>query len=70
MGELREIFEQAESRRNSREENNNVVRSPANYVNSANCETVEGETWSHTEETFPQESPSDEKISTEHTLQR
>ncbi|XP_033216511.1 lymphoid-restricted membrane protein-like isoform X2 [Belonocnema kinseyi] len=62
IGEIRE----AEPRRNSREENNNnVVRSPANYVISSNCETIEDETWLHPGENFAEESSHLEKMPNE-----
>lgn len=55
--ELREIFEQAESRRQSREENNNVIRTSVNNLSSMNNSAVitnetaeDGDIWSNTRE--------------------
>lgn len=50
MSELRGIFEQAESRRNSREENNNKLRlSHSNSQNIMNC-VGDSEIWTSTEQ--------------------
>ncbi|XP_043266831.1 uncharacterized protein [Venturia canescens] len=57
IGELREIFEQAESRRNSREENNNVLRLHSSNLNiRADCEqNSEIEVWTNArEESVPE----------------
>ncbi|XP_051159744.1 uncharacterized protein LOC127280640 isoform X4 [Leptopilina boulardi] len=71
IGELREIFEQAESRRNSREENNNnIIRNTTNYLISTSYESAESEIWSHPEEDIPQESPYIESLSLQHIQQR
>ncbi|XP_043473353.1 centromere-associated protein E-like isoform X2 [Leptopilina heterotoma] len=69
IGELREIFEQAESRRNSREENNNFIRN-SSYLISTSCESAESEIWSHKEEDIPQESPPIEDFSLEQIQDR
>ncbi|KAJ8674762.1 hypothetical protein QAD02_010548 [Eretmocerus hayati] len=51
--ELREIFEQAESRRQSREENNNSIRvSTSNLAEVTNEHTEEEEIWSNPREDF------------------
>lgn len=57
IAELREIFEQAESRRQSREENNNSIRTSVNNLSSLsnlaiipNENTEEGDVWSNTRE--------------------
>ncbi|XP_024941204.1 uncharacterized protein LOC107268139 isoform X4 [Cephus cinctus] len=44
-GELREIFEQAESRRNSLEENNNLVRSRSSNLSLGSCDSVDSDVW-------------------------
>ncbi|XP_067209273.1 uncharacterized protein [Linepithema humile] len=47
IGELRGIFEQAESRRSSREENNNMRLNHSNSQNIINCPIVDDEIWTN-----------------------
>ncbi|XP_071643218.1 uncharacterized protein [Temnothorax longispinosus] len=56
IGELRGIFEQTESRRSSREENNDVLRlSHSNNSQSAiNCGIIENEVWTNGKEISPE----------------
>ncbi|XP_048511629.1 uncharacterized protein LOC105691286 isoform X1 [Athalia rosae] len=54
IGELREIFEQAESRRGSREENNNLIRSQSSNFSVGSCESADSDVvWSITREDPP-----------------
>lgn len=67
---MREIFEQTESRRSSREENNNIIRNSTNYLISTSYESAESEIWSHPEEDIPQELPPIESLSPQDTKER
>ncbi|XP_036149163.1 uncharacterized protein LOC105830282 [Monomorium pharaonis] len=50
INELRDIFEQAESRRSSREENNNTRLSHSNSQSTINCATSDNDVWADIKE--------------------
>ncbi|XP_046599135.1 uncharacterized protein LOC107220650 isoform X1 [Neodiprion lecontei] len=72
VGELREIFEQAESRRGSKEENNNLIRRQLNNFSVAGCESGDSDTFISTrgDSTIFQTQVRDEELLTENTSPR
>ncbi|XP_046748165.1 uncharacterized protein LOC124412380 isoform X2 [Diprion similis] len=72
IGELREIFEQAESRRGSKEENNNLIRRQLNNFSVGNCESGDFDTFASTrgDSTICQAQVRDEELLTENITPR
>ncbi|XP_018369157.1 PREDICTED: uncharacterized protein LOC108765104 isoform X3 [Trachymyrmex cornetzi] len=66
ISELRGIFEQAESRRSSREENNNMLRlNHSNGQSTVNCAIIDNEVWTNVKEEVSSEVSDNESINSE-----
>ncbi|XP_018301157.1 uncharacterized protein [Mycetomoellerius zeteki] len=66
ISELRGIFEQAESRRSSREENNNMLRlNHSNGQSTINCTIIDNEIWTNVKEEVSSEVSDNESINSE-----
>ncbi|XP_012054982.1 PREDICTED: uncharacterized protein LOC105618053 [Atta cephalotes] len=66
ISELRGIFEQAESRRSSREENNNMLRlNHSNGQSTINCAIIDNEVWTNVKEEVSSEVSDNESINSE-----
>ena len=66
ISELRGIFEQAESRRSSREENNNMLRlNHSNGQSTVNCAIIDNEVWTDVKEEISSEVSDNESMNSE-----
>ncbi|XP_018407442.1 PREDICTED: uncharacterized protein LOC108783384 [Cyphomyrmex costatus] len=66
ISELRGIFEQAESRHSSREENNNMLRlNHSNGQSTINCAIIDNEVWTNVKEEISPEVSDNESINSE-----
>ena len=71
MSELRDIYEQTESRRHSREENNNVIRTSINNLSTITSEhTEEEEIWSNPREDMAPELANDNEVNSLELVQQ
>lgn len=66
INELRGIFEQPESHRSSREENNNMLRlNHSNSQNTVNCVIIDSDMWTNEKEKSSPESSDNESINSD-----